>query len=454
MNQPPSFEPRKRVQRPSVEGAHEVGRPSHAARPRARSARRAAADPDQGVQPRSSADSQPRSSTGARRPSAPVRRSAFDNRAPERPYAEQAAAPAAAPGAAAPVNATVNTAPPAYAPHRPVPGHDEDRYGAPAGQPGEPPAARARRRHPGRILAGALAIIVLLVLGWGYYLYSYGNGKLGHEAALSSAPDTAGETFLIVGSDERGEAVNDPTEGHRADTIMLLHKSETGPAALVSLPRDTLVHFPDSKASGKLNGSFSFGGAEYLVHTVEELTGLKIDHYIQIGMDGVKNLTDAVGGVELCLDYDVSDEYSGLQWTAGCHHSDGTTALAFSRMRYSDPLGDIGRTERQRQVVSKIIDKALSPSLLVNPLKQRSLVGSVAEVLSVDTDGSIMTVAKAGLALRDAIGPDGLKGAPPIASLNHRGPGGASTVLLAPEADQFWLDLRDGKLTKDSFASF
>ncbi|MFP7695708.1 LCP family protein [Trueperella sp. LYQ143] len=320
-----------------------------------------------------------------------------------------------------------------------------------------PQPVRPRRRRRFRALKITLTVLLVFVIAtvsWGIYLYRYGNSHLHHVAALSNAPDTPGTTYLIAGSDQRDAAVNDGTTGMRADTIMLLHKPESGPTVLVSLPRDTLVTYADSQDMGKLNAAYAYGGPEYLVKTVESLTGLTIDHFILIGMDGVSSLADSVGGINLCLDYDVNDELSGLQWSAGCHDADGKTALAFSRMRYSDPLGDIGRNQRQRQVVAKIIDAALSPGLFFNPGKQRELVGAAAGVLTVDNDASLMTVAKAGLALREAIGPDGLSGAPPIADLSYMLSNGQSTVLLAPQAEQFWADVRDGTVRADEFASF
>ena len=109
------------------------------------------------------------------------------------------------------------------------------------------------------------------------------------------------------------------------------------------------------------NAAYALGGPQLLVQTVEELSGITVDHYVEVAMTGVQELTDAVGGISLCLDYDVQDQLSGLNWTAGCKDGvDGTTALAFSRMRYSDPLGDIGRTQRQRQVVGSIISQAVN----------------------------------------------------------------------------------------------
>lgn len=322
--------------------------------------------------------------------------------------------------------------------------------------PREPEAPRKTKRRRRRWIPLVLIPVLLLatVLGWGGYLYFMGNGRLDRVDALSGAADTPGTTYLIVGSDERTAFPTSTTEGMRADTIMLLHKPESGSTSLVSLPRDTYVVYPDGHGEGKLNGALNIGDQQLLVRTVENLTGLTIDHYIQVGMEGVQELTDAVGGIELCYDFDVNDSYSKLNWEAGCHTVDGETALAFSRMRYSDPLGDIGRTERQRQVVSKVIGKAISRDVLLSPGAQKDLVESVADVITVDEQDSLWTVGMAGLTLRGVMGTDGLKGSPPIASMDYR-VAGQSTVLLDPNTiDQFWADLRDGTLTSDSFASF
>ena len=144
----------------------------------------------------------------------------------------------------------------------------------------------------------------------------------------------------------------------------------TSPAAvrpaLISLPRDTFAEIP-GKGASKLNAAYSWGGAPLLVQTVEHADRADVDHYIEIGFGGVERIVDAVGGVELCLDYDVNDARSELVWTAGCRPADGHTALAFSRMRYSDPQGDIGRAERQRQVIGAVSQKAADKSLLFSP---------------------------------------------------------------------------------------
>jgi transcriptional regulator len=122
-------------------------------------------------------------------------------------------------------------------------------------------------------------------------------------------------------------------------------------------------------------------------------------------------------------------------------------------MRKADPLGDIGRALRQRQVVSKVVSKAASPSTLINPMRQRSLVGTVAEHLTVDPDTGMVALGKAGLSIRGVMGPDGLMGAPPISSMNYR-VGQQSAVRLDPaKIDGFFEKLRNGTLTSSDFFS-
>lgn len=322
---------------------------------------------------------------------------------------------------------------------------------APATQAAPPrPRKKFRKR---RIIIPLLVVLLVAIIAWPAYLMLYGNSKLTHIDALSGAPDTPGRTVLFAGTDKRSEdGINDGVEGQRSDSIMLVHIPESGNASLISLPRDTYVEIP-GYGPGKLNSAYSRGGPELLVLTVENLTGLTVDNYVEVGMDGIANLVDAVGGIELCLDYDVSDAYSGLEWEAGCHESDGTTALAFSRMRYADPQGDIGRTARQRQVIAQVMNEVLTPSVLVNPFKQRDIVGSTATVLTVDQDTSLFDLARIAMPMRSIMGPDGIIGTPPIIDMNYQPGGVGSTVLLDPNTvDEFFAKVRDGSITQDDVA--
>lgn len=319
--------------------------------------------------------------------------------------------------------------------------------GAAGGGAGSPPPHKTKPRW-GRIAAIGVALLLVLAIAWPVGLLLWANGKINHIDALSGASGTPGTTYLLAGSDSRADGAigEDGTVGARTDTIMVLHVPDSGPTSLISLPRDSYVEIPGHEPN-KLNAAFSWGGAPLLVQTVEAMTGLAVDHYIEIGFSGVESIVDAVGGVELCLDYDVSDELSGLMWTAGCHVADGTTALAFSRMRYSDPQGDIGRAERQRQVIGAISSKLQDKSILVKPGTQRTLIGAGLDVLTVDDDTNIIDLGKMALAFRAANGPDGVTGTPPLSSLDYRPGNVGSTVQLDPDlSPQFWADIRDGKV--------
>ncbi len=218
---------------------------------------------------------------------------------------------------------------------------------------------------------------------------------------------------------------------------------------MVSIPRDTWVEIPGYD-DNKINASYSFGGEALLVQTVEQLTGLTVDHFVEVGMGGVTNIVDAVGGVELCLDYDVEDEKSELSWTAGCHMTDGKTALAFARMRYSDPEGDIGRARRQREVISAVAHRALTPSTLINPSSAKALASAGARAVTTDPDTSALDLGRLVLAFRSASNA-GLTGAPPISSINMETYAGSAVELDEHYAPVFFDKLRDGTLTPADF---
>ena len=297
--------------------------------------------------------------------------------------------------------------PPASAPYGYGPdGYGTDDGGPPAGVPPRPHRPRRRSRIPRPLRLGAtlMVLVLVIVLGWGAGLTMWANSRIEHVDALSGAEDTPGTTYLIAGSDRReGDAVTeDGTKGARADTMMLLHKAPGGNSYLVSLPRDTLVDIP-GYGTYKLNAAFSFGGAELLVETVEEFTGLTVDHYVEIGFDGVSDVVDSVGHVNLCIDQDVDDEKSGLVMTEGCHDVEGEQALAFVRARYFDPTADIGRQERQQQFIGALMERVTSPSVMLNPVAQVRLAGAGSGALTTSESTGIIDVGRMALTARSAM---------------------------------------------------
>ena len=271
-----------------------------------------------------------------------------------------------------------------------------------------PPARPVRRRsrvpRPVRLCLTLLALVLVIVLGWGAGLTVWADSRIDHVDALSQQEDTPGTTYLIAGSDRRdGTAVSeDGTEGARTDTIMLLHRARNGSSYLISLPRDTLVEIP-GQGRYKLNAAFAMGGAALLVETVEEFTGLTIDHYVEVGFDGVAGVVDAVDHVNLCIDQDVDDDRSGLQMTEGCHDVGGEQALAFVRARYFDPTADMGRQERQQQFVGALMDRATSPAVLLNPVSQVRMAGAGSDALITSEGTGIIDVGRMALTARSAM---------------------------------------------------
>lgn len=345
-------------------------------------------------------------------------------------------------------NATNRT--PANTAPRAVQKPNYQQAGSPSGpnRPTAPkPARRRRRRRPGLVI---LLLILIFVLAWPIGLMLWASSKIEHIDALSGAPDTPGTTYLVAGSDARdGTEILDDTEGRRADTIMVLHKAPNGNAYLVSIPRDTWVEVP-GYGEAKINASYAYGGEAGLVETVEGTTGLTVDHFVEVGMSGVTEIVDSIGGIELCLDYDVDDYRSELVWEAGCHIADGHTALAFARMRYSDPDGDIGRAERQRQVVSSVVKTAAKPSNLLNPVRQRNISEAAAGSVVTDPDTSSFELAKMAWYFKKATS-SGNSGAPPIATINLETYQGSAVQLDEQLAPQFFQDLATGDLQPEDF---
>lgn len=325
---------------------------------------------------------------------------------------------------------------------------------APAGSSGRTPLerdARPRRRKKRRWPL-IVVICILALLAWPAYLLVDANSHLKKIDALSGAANTPGTTYLLAGSDSRGDgSVSDDTEGQRADSIMLVHVAPNGQTSNISLPRDTYAEIP-GYGWDKLNAAYSYGGPKLLVQTVEKLTGLTVDHYAEIGMGGVSNIVDAIGGVNLCYDLTVNDERSELNWQAGCHDADGATALAFARMRYSDPLGDIGRAQRQRQVVSKTVSKAMKPATLINPASALRVERAGASAFTVDRNSSVTDVGRLVLAFRSAQN-SGMTGIPPIEDLGYATSAGSAVLLEDTTAPDFFAKLRAGTLTKEDLAA-
>lgn len=234
-------------------------------------------------------------------------------------------------------------------------------------------------------------MLVLLLAGTWLYL-ELSLTRVEALADYSGRPaEGAGTNWLIVGSDSRAGLSTEDEErlatgdakGQRTDTMMLLHipDNDTKPT-LVSLLRDSEVEIP-GKGRNKLNAAYAFGGPKLLAQTVEVNTGLRLDHYIEIGFGGFANIVDAVGGVEMCLTEPMKDPLAGIDLPAGCQELDGAQALGYVRTR-ATPRADLDRVIHQREFIGALTDKATSAGTLLNPFRLFPLLGSAPDAITVD----------------------------------------------------------------------
>ncbi len=301
-----------------------------------------------------------------------------------------------------------------------------------------PKVKNPKKSGPIRRTLLGLKIIVVAYLVFYIFLGVTTSGNLQKTRATPNKQiaDTAGQNWLLVGSDSRkGLSFQDmkllrtgmDNSSQRTDSIMIVHFGGTGKASLVSLPRDSLITLPEHlygkslipARTEKINAAYSFGGAPLLVKTVEQNTGLHIDHYMEVGFGGIRDLTDAVGGVRMCVPRRYLDADSGLDVQKGCQNMDGKTALAYVRMRHADPLGDLGRIQRQQQYLGAVLQKVITPSVLLNPFAMNNLSKATTKALVVGRKDSVTDIGKLGLAMRSLMKGKGAVKTVPIASNSY-----------------------------------
>jgi LCP family protein required for cell wall assembly len=219
----------------------------------------------------------------------------------------------------------------------------------------------------------------------------------------------SGTTWLLVGSDSRqGLTPEQQTElatggdigNGRTDTILLVHVPGIGsstPTTMVSIPRDSYLPIPGS-GEDKINAAFAIGGAPLLAQTVERATGIRLDHYAEVGFDGFAVLVDAVGGVTMCPTEPMSDPLAGIDLPAGCQKLDGRSALGYVRTR-ATPRADLDRMINQRQFMSALLHRAISPVVLLNPLRWYPMAHTAAGALTVAQGDHIWDLARLAWAL-------------------------------------------------------
>jgi LCP family protein required for cell wall assembly len=331
-------------------------------------------------------------------------------------------------------------------------------------KPAAHPAAR-RRRILVRIGAGA-AVVVLLVVGItvAAVLHLKGNihavdvsRGLGTDRPGAAAADIDGHTplnVLVIGSDSRDGAngfVGGKADEGRSDTALVLHLSaDRRRAVAVSIPRDSVVPMPSCLdrqgqdkpgAERQFNDAYTIGGAACTQRTVEQLTGLRIDHYVVIDFAGFKDMVDALGTVSICLPKAVNDTQHHIELPAGRSQVNGTQALAYVRERYLlGDGGDLGRIGRQQAFISSVLQEATSAGTLTDPPKLYAFLQAATRSVTMDPDlaglGSLTSLAK-------QVSDIGLKNIQFVTVPNEPYQPDPNRLQWAPSARALWTALRN-----------
>ncbi|GAA3890719.1 LCP family protein [Leifsonia kafniensis] len=284
----------------------------------------------------------------------------------------------------------------------------------------DPPRRRRRATRTRLVLRWSAIIVVIAVLvtgGYVFYNYQRFTSGITHIDAIthSNAPqkdaDGTDQNILLVGDDHRPAnatadqlaklGTEDDGGGTNTDTMMVLHVPADGSTAtLISFPRDSWVDIP-GYGMDKLNAAFTLGsqnggdaaGAQLLIQTIQNLSGLTIDHFVRVSMLGFYNIVDALGPVQVCLNAAVDDPYSTLNLPAGVSTLNAQQALAFVRQRHGLNNGDLDRQVRQQYFLTVEARQILSAGTLLNPVKLQNVLDAVSS--SIETDPGLNLLALA-----------------------------------------------------------
>lgn len=332
----------------------------------------------------------------------------------------------------------------------PLPSHLSLRGGGTSGR------SRRARVLGGRLGTALMAIVSAAVLVFsvgGWSLYTYANGNVNHVKLNLGGDRPPAEhdvaNYLLVGTDSRAgtgdEYGGSSVGGQRSDSTMLIHMAKDGATTMISFPRDTLVVIPEyTDAAGrthrehkaKFNSAISDGGPSLLVKMVEGLTGMRVEHYVSVDLAGFKQITDALGGVDVCvlpsdfkdrfqddnkkwrLSTNTKDSMSGWSGGPGVLHVNGDQALAFVRQRHGFLAGDIARINRQQQFLGAVFHKATSGDVLTNPAKSTALISAATSAVTLDDNTSLDDLRNLGLSMKGMAA-----GAMHVETLPTRAPG-------------------------------
>jgi LCP family protein required for cell wall assembly len=301
------------------------------------------------------------------------------------------------------------------------------------------PARLAPKPVPGRVAgrAGrvALALVSAAVLLGTWYGWSATSVTTANVIDPAAQDTTGPQNILLVGIDTRVDAQGNPlptnvlnalhagaaADGADAtDTMMLIHIPQGGGRAIgFSIPRDSYVQLAGGYGMHKINSAYTYAetaatnqlhsqgesgaqlavdaaqaGAKNSIQTVEQFAGVQINHFASVNLVGFYDISQAIGGVQVCLNHATQDSYSGANFPAGVQNVQGAQALAFVRQRHGLPNGDLDREKRQQVFMAAAAHQILSAGVLANPTKLNNLVGAIQKSITLDQGWSVLNFAQ------------------------------------------------------------
>ncbi|MFJ9632189.1 LCP family protein [Streptomyces sp. NPDC101175] len=328
-----------------------------------------------------------------------------------------------------------------------------------------PPVRPVRPKKPRWAMRAAttLSVVVLASAGIGHAVVSSLDADIARVDPFKDMKNRPraghGMNVLLVGTDGRDKITEQERRAyhlggapcHCTDTIMVVHISEDRErASVVSLPRDSYAEVPAVAGRPahaiKLNAAYAEGGPNLTVRTVESMTHVKIDHYLEVDFTSFMKTVDVLGGVRVCTSEPLKDSYTGLDLPAGSHTLMGGQALQYVRSRHVDGASDLGRMKRQQRFLAALIDQATSSGVLLNPLKFRDVTRAVLGSVRADKGFGTDELLDLGRAMRTFSPSSSEFTTVPIGQMGYVVKGIGSTLKWdEPKAAKLFQALRDDK---------
>ncbi|MEV6553133.1 LCP family protein [Streptomyces sp. NPDC051597] len=318
-------------------------------------------------------------------------------------------------------------------------------------------------------MATTLSVLVLGAGGVGHAVVTGLDGGIGRVDPfkdMKNRPQAGhGTNILLVGTDGRDKVTPEEKEKYRlggapchcTDTMMIVHvSSDRNRASVVSIPRDSYAEVPEHTDQNtgrhhnqhpvKINAAYAEGGPALTVRTVEHMTGLKMDHYLEVDFTSFMKTVDVLGGVRICAARPLKDSYSGLDLPAGTHRLDGGQALQYVRSRHTDGSADLGRMQRQQKFMAALIHEATGSGVLMNPVRFRQVASTLLSSVRADQGFGAEEILSLGRTMRDFSPASSEFTTVPIGQMSFPVKGIGSTVKWDPaKSRKLFAELREDR---------